>query len=52
MAIMKWNTDDGGWNPYLAGALLGLLAIVSVFATTKFMGKTSYLGALLILTLC
>lgn len=42
---MKWKTDDGGWNPYLAGALLGILAIVSVLATTKFMGKTSYLGA-------
>jgi hypothetical protein len=20
---MKWKTDDGGWSPYLAGALLG-----------------------------
>lgn len=42
---MKWKTDDGGWNPYLAGALLGILAIVSVLATTKLMGKTTYLGA-------
>jgi uncharacterized membrane protein YedE/YeeE len=42
---MKWKTDDGGWNPYLAGALLGLLAIVSVYATTQLMGKSSYLGA-------
>lgn len=42
---MKWKTDDGGWNPYLAGALLGLLAIASVLATTKLLGKTSYLGA-------
>lgn len=42
---MKWKTDDGGWSPYLAGALLGLLAIVSVLATTKLVGKTSYLGA-------
>ena len=42
---MKWKTDDGGWSPYLAGALLGLLAIASVLATTHFMGKTSYLGA-------
>jgi len=42
---MKWKTADGGWNPYLAGALLGLLAIVSVFATTQLLGKTSYLGA-------
>ncbi|HIJ57463.1 MAG TPA: YeeE/YedE family protein [Deltaproteobacteria bacterium] len=42
---MKWKTDDGGWSPYLAGALLGLLAIASVLATTQFLGKTSYLGA-------
>lgn len=42
---MKLRTEDGGWSPYLAGALTGLLAIASVFATTKFMGKTNYLGA-------
>lgn len=42
---MKLKTGDGGWNPYLAGALVGVLAIVSVYATTKWMGKTNYLGA-------
>lgn len=42
---MKWKTDDGGWSPYLAGALVGVLAIVSVVATTQLMGKSSYLGA-------
>ncbi len=42
---MKWKTDDGGWNPYLAGALVGLLAIGSAFATTKILKKTSFLGA-------
>lgn len=42
---MQWKTEDGGWSPYLAGALVGLLAIVSVFATTQLIGKTSYLGA-------
>lgn len=42
---MKWKTADNGWNPYLAGALLGLLAIVSAYATTTWLGKTSYLGA-------
>jgi hypothetical protein len=42
---MKLKTDDGGWSPYLAGALLGILAIVSVYATTQWMGKTNYLGA-------
>lgn len=42
---MKWKTEDGGWSPYLAGALVGLLAIASVYATTQWLGKTSYLGA-------
>ncbi len=42
---MKNKADDGGWSPYLAGALLGLLAIASVLATTQLLGKTSYLGA-------
>jgi uncharacterized membrane protein YedE/YeeE len=36
---------DGGWSPYLAGALAGLLAIASAVATTKVLGKTNYLGA-------
>jgi len=34
-----------GWSPYLAGALVGLLAIASAFVTTYFTGKTTYLGA-------
>jgi len=42
---MKGKTGDGGWSPYLAGVLLGLLAIASVYATTRLLGKTSYLGA-------
>ena len=42
---MKWKTEDGGWSPYLAGALVGVLAIFSVYATTQWMGKTNYLGA-------
>jgi hypothetical protein len=42
---MKGKSGDGGWSPYLAGALLGLLAIASVYATTRLLGKTSYLGA-------
>lgn len=36
---------SGGWNPYLAGALVGVLAILSAYATTVWLGKTSYLGA-------
>lgn len=39
------RTKNDGWSPYLAGALLGLLAIASVYATAHFLGKTSYLGA-------
>ncbi len=42
---MKWKMDDGGWSPYLAGALVGLLAVASAFATTKILKKTSFLGA-------
>ena len=42
---MQWKTEDNGWSPYLAGALVGLLAIISVWATTVLMGKTNYLGA-------
>lgn len=42
---MNWKTKDNGWSPYLAGALLGLLAIASVYATTQWMGKSNYLGA-------
>jgi len=33
------------WRPYIAGALVGVLAIVSVFASTKILGKAQYLGA-------
>ena len=33
--------DDGGWNPYLAGALVGLLAIVSVGFTGNFLGAST-----------
>lgn len=42
---MRLKTLDGGWSPYLAGALVGLLAIASVVATTKLTGKTNFLGA-------
>ena len=42
---MKLKTEDGGWNPYVAGALLGVLAVLSAYATTIWLGKTSYLGA-------
>lgn len=42
---MNQRHNDGGWNPYLAGALVGILAILSAYATTAWLGKTSYLGA-------
>jgi uncharacterized protein len=32
-------------RPYIAGALAGLLATISVFASTKILGKAQYLGA-------
>ena len=43
MGYKKQGPD--GWNPYLAGALVGVLAILSAYATTAWLGKTSYLGA-------
>lgn len=33
------------WRPYIAGALVGLLAIASVYVTTNKLGKPKYLGA-------
>lgn len=42
---MRRNDNDGGWSPYIAGALVGLLAILSAWGTTAWLGKTSYLGA-------
>ncbi|MDX9976137.1 MAG: YeeE/YedE thiosulfate transporter family protein [FCB group bacterium] len=37
--------EDGAWNPYVAGALVGVLAILSVLATTHWTDKTKFLGA-------
>ncbi|NPA49401.1 MAG: YeeE/YedE family protein [Thermodesulfobacteria bacterium] len=33
-----------GWSPYLGGFLTGVLLIVSVLVTQKFLGKPKYLG--------
>ena len=41
---MKSKTDRG-WSPYVAGALVGVLAVVSALLTTVIGGKTNYLGA-------
>lgn len=32
------------WRPYVAGALLGVMATLSVLASTKVLGKPQYLG--------
>ncbi len=34
-------TADKGWNPYLAGALTGLLMILSVWITGKYFGVST-----------
>ena len=33
------------WRPYIAGALVGVLATLSVIVSTKVLGKTQFLGA-------
>lgn len=33
------------WRPYLAGALAGVLAVLSVVVSTKLIGSPKYLGA-------
>ena len=33
------------WNPYFAGALVGILAVLSVVVTTMVLDKPKYLGA-------
>lgn len=35
------STGDGGWNPYLAGALSGLVSILSVWFAGKFLGAST-----------
>lgn len=42
---MTWRMDNGAWSPYVAGALVGVLAVASVLVTTKMLGKAQYLGA-------
>lgn len=43
---MKGNSPAvSSWRPYVAGALTGILATVSVAVTTKVVGKGHYLGA-------
>ena len=35
------SANDGGWNPYLAGALTGLLMILSIGITGKYFGAST-----------
>lgn len=42
---MHSKNNDNGWNPYFAGALVGILATVSVYLTSVIIGKSNYLGA-------
>jgi hypothetical protein len=39
---MKTAVD---WRPYIAGALVGVLATLSVIVSTRVLGKTQFLGA-------
>lgn len=36
---------DSRWRPYIAGALAGVLAVLSVVMSTQLLGKPKYLGA-------
>lgn len=42
---MKTVFLKDSWCPYVAGALVGILAIFSVVVSTKMLGKPKYLGA-------
>lgn len=42
---MRRRGRDSTWNPYLAGALAGLLAIGAAYATTRATGRTQFFGA-------
>ena len=39
---MSHRPEEGGWSPYVAGALVGLLVIASTFLTTTVMGKATH----------
>ncbi len=38
---METRKDPGAWNPYLAGALTGLVSIGSVWVTGKYFGAST-----------
>jgi len=38
---MMRQSDSPGWNPYLAGALSGLVSVLSVWLAGKFLGAST-----------
>lgn len=42
---MTLSLSSPRWSPYLAGALVGILAVLSVIVTTAVLDKPKYLGA-------
>ena len=42
---MNLSLFSSRWSPYLAGALVGILAVLSVVVTTAVLDKPKYLGA-------
>jgi uncharacterized membrane protein YedE/YeeE len=42
---MNLSLFSSNWNPYLAGALVGILAVLSVVVTTLVIDKPKYIGA-------
>ncbi|MEJ2200767.1 MAG: YeeE/YedE thiosulfate transporter family protein [Desulfuromonadaceae bacterium] len=42
---MNISVSAPRWNPYIAGALVGILAVLSVLVTTLVLDKPKYLGA-------
>ena len=43
--IMSISLSASRWSPYIAGALVGILAVLSVLMTTAIIDKPKYLGA-------
>lgn len=41
MGNLSHETNDGGWNPYLAGALSGLVSVISVGVTGNYLGAST-----------
>ena len=39
--MLPEKNEDGGWSPYIAGGLSGLVIIVSVLWTGQFFGAST-----------